>query len=67
MVGGLHVSPGDLLHADQHGVLLIPRQIAGELPAAAARVVAAEQSLLNWVRSSDFDVDELIERRRVKH
>ena len=66
-VGGLRVSPGDLIHADQHGVLLIPREIAAELPAAAERVVAAEQSLLSWVRSSEFDPDELIKRRRVKH
>jgi 4-hydroxy-4-methyl-2-oxoglutarate aldolase len=66
-VGGLRVSPGDLIHADQHGVLKIPREIAGELPAAAERVIAAEQSLLRWVRSADFDADELIERRRVKH
>lgn len=66
-VGGLRVSPGDLIHADQHGVLLIPREIAAELPAAAERVVAAEQSLLRWVRSPDFNADELIERRRVKH
>jgi len=66
-VGGLRVSPGDLIHADQHGVLLVPREIAAELPAAAERVIAAEQSLLRWVRSPDFDADELIERRRVKH
>jgi 4-hydroxy-4-methyl-2-oxoglutarate aldolase len=66
-VGGLRVSSGDLIHADQHGVLLIPIEIAGELPAAAARVIAAEQSLLRWVRSPDFDPDELIERRRVRH
>ena len=66
-VGGLRVSPGDLIHADQHGVLVIPREIAGELPTAAARVIAAEQSLLSWVRSSEFDADVLIERRRVKH
>ena len=66
-VGGLLVSPGDLIHADQHGVLLIPREIAGELPAAAERVIDAEQSLLSWVRSSEFDADELISRRRVKH
>jgi 4-hydroxy-4-methyl-2-oxoglutarate aldolase len=66
-VGGLRVSPGDLIHADQHGVLLIPIKIAGELSAAAERVIAAEQSLLRWVRSSDFDANELIERRRVKH
>jgi 4-hydroxy-4-methyl-2-oxoglutarate aldolase len=43
-VGGLRVSSRDLIHADQHGVLLIPIEIAGELPAAAARVIAAEQS-----------------------
>jgi 4-hydroxy-4-methyl-2-oxoglutarate aldolase len=61
------VSPGDLIHADQHGVLLIPREIAGDLAAAAERAIATEQDLLRWVRSSEFDADELIERRRVKH
>ncbi len=66
-VGGLRVSPGDLIHADQHGVLLIPRGVAGELPAAAERVIATEHSLLRWVRSPEFDADELIQRRRVKH
>jgi len=66
-VGGLRVSPADLIHADQHGVLLIPRDVAAELPAAAERVISAEQTLLEWVRSSDFDADELIERRRVRH
>jgi regulator of RNase E activity RraA len=66
-VAGLRVSPGDLIHADQHGVLLIPREIAAELPAAAERVISGEQSLLSWVRSPAFDADELIERRRVKH
>ena len=66
-VGGLLVSPGDLIHADEHGVLLIPREIAGQLPAAAERVIASEQSLLSWVRSPDFDADELIEKRRVRH
>ncbi|HKW73641.1 MAG TPA: RraA family protein [Candidatus Dormibacteraeota bacterium] len=66
-VGGLEVNPGDLLHGDQHGVLLIPHEIAAELSGAAERVIATEQNLLRWVRSSDFDADELIERRRVKH
>ena len=67
IVGGLLVSPGDLIHADQHGVLLIPREVAAELPAAAGRVIAEEQALLEWVRSPDVNADELIERRRVKH
>jgi 4-hydroxy-4-methyl-2-oxoglutarate aldolase len=62
-VGGLTVSPGDLLHADKHGVLLIPAEIAAELPAAADRVIATEQALLRWVRSDDFEPDRLPEMR----
>lgn len=62
-IGGLLVAPGDLLHADQHGVLKIPHEIAAELPAAADRVIESEQALLRWVRSDDFDPDRLIEMR----
>jgi 4-hydroxy-4-methyl-2-oxoglutarate aldolase len=62
-VGGQTVAPGDLIHADQHGVLLIPTEIAAELPAAADRLIAAEQEFIRWVRSGDFDPDLLAERR----
>jgi 4-hydroxy-4-methyl-2-oxoglutarate aldolase len=62
-VGGLEISPGDLLHADQHGVLKIPIEIAAELPAAADRVIETEQALLRWVRSDEFDPDRLAEMR----
>lgn len=62
-IGGLTVAPGDLLHADQHGVLKIPHEIAAELPAAADRVIETEQRLLRWVRSADFDPDRLPEMR----
>ena len=62
-VGGLTVRPGDLLHADQHGVLLIPAEIAAELPAVADRVIAAEQEFIGWVRSTDFDPAALTEQR----
>ena len=62
-IGGLLVAPGDLLHADQHGVLKIPLEIATELPAAADRVIEKEQALLRWVRSDDFDPDRLAEMR----
>jgi regulator of RNase E activity RraA len=66
-VGGLRVHPGDLVHADQHGVLLVPAEIAAELPAAADRVIEREQTLLRWVRSPEFDPDRLAEMRRVRH
>jgi regulator of RNase E activity RraA len=63
-IGGLTVRPGDLVHADQHGVLLIPEDIAAELPAAADRVIEREQDFIRWVRSAEFDPDRLAERRR---
>lgn len=66
-VGGLTVAPGDLLHADKHGVLLIPHEIAAELPAAADKVIAAEQNFLSWVKSPDFDPDRMAEERRLRH
>jgi regulator of RNase E activity RraA len=67
VVGGLAVAPSDLIHADQHGVLLVPRDIAAELPAAADRVIEREQTFLRWVRSGDFDPDRLAEMRRARH
>jgi regulator of RNase E activity RraA len=65
-VGGLTVHPGDLVHADQHGVLLIPAEVARDLPAAADRVIEREQTFLRWVRSPEFDPDRLAEMR-VRH
>jgi regulator of RNase E activity RraA len=66
-VGGLRVEPGDLLFGDRHGVLLIPQEIAAELPAAADKIIAREQNLIAWVRSDDFSLERLAEMRQVKH
>jgi 4-hydroxy-4-methyl-2-oxoglutarate aldolase len=66
-VGGVTVRPGDIVHGDRHGVLLIPAEVAQELPAAADKVIQVEQELIQWVRSPDFNVDELAERRAVRH
>lgn len=66
-VGGLAIRPGDIIHADQHGVLLIPAAIADRLPEAADRIIAKEQKLISWIRSSDFDPRRLEEMRRVDH
>lgn len=66
-IGGLEIKPGDLLHADQHGVLLVPVEIAAELPAAADRVIAREQEFIRWLRSPEFEPDRLAEMRRVRH
>ena len=49
-VGGLTVMPGDLLAADQHGVILIPNEIAAHLPDACEYAGKAEQPVLGPCR-----------------
>lgn len=49
---GMMVRPGDLLHADCHGAIVIPHEIAGELAAACERAVDAENALLEPCRSA---------------
>jgi regulator of RNase E activity RraA len=66
-VGGLRIAPGDLIHADKHGVLLVPQEIAAELPEAARKVIEREQELIRWLRSPEFDSSQLGERRQVRH
>lgn len=58
-VGGLTVAEGDLIAADQHGVLSIPIALADKLPAAADRLIEREQTIVRLCRSHDLDLDEL--------
>ena len=65
-VGGARFEPGDLVHADRHGALIIPHDAADGLPAAAEATIAKEQRMLDWVRSPEFDPAE-IPARRIQH
>ena len=58
-IGGLTVRPGDLLHADQHGVLAIPLEIAGEVADGVARVERREREIIGYCQSPGFTCDGL--------
>src|SRR2546422_2760525 len=58
-LGGMTIHPGDLMHADKHGVLVIPREIASEIPGAAAKVAAREQRIIEHCQSPDFSLEKL--------
>ncbi|MDR3588795.1 MAG: RraA family protein [Negativicutes bacterium] len=49
-VGGLTVRPGDLLHADKHGVVLIPQEIAPQLAEACRMAQWAEEPVIRGCR-----------------
>ncbi len=53
-VGGLVVNPADLLFADQHGVLLIPGEIAGQIAAEAREIERLEGGLISYCQSAEF-------------
>ncbi|HTS59718.1 MAG TPA: RraA family protein [Terriglobales bacterium] len=58
-VGGLGIKPNDLLHGDRHGVLTVPKQIAGQIPSVAARLQQMEQRVIDYCQSKDFSLAEL--------
>jgi regulator of RNase E activity RraA len=59
-VGGMTVNPGDLIHADQHGVLVVPPEIAREIPKAAAEVERRERKFISVCQSGDFSLERLL-------
>jgi regulator of RNase E activity RraA len=61
-VGGLTVSPGDLLHGDKHGVTTIPSAIAAEVASAAARLERQDRQIVELCQSPDFTLEALKER-----
>lgn len=63
-VGGLPVNPGDLLMGDVHGVLSVPLNVAPEIPAKAASLVAREQEVIRFCQSKEFSVGALREMLR---
>jgi regulator of RNase E activity RraA len=56
-VGGVMVSPGDLLHGDCNGVTTIPLDIASDVAGACAEYVAAEQVVLDYCKSAEVTVE----------
>ncbi len=58
-IGGLKISPGDLLHGDEHGIQQIPIEIADRLPNAVSAVLAHEAELIELCKSPDFTLEKL--------
>ena len=58
-VGGLVINPGDLIHGDKHGAIVIPPEIAREVVGAAGMIEATERQIIDYCRSSNFSVEQL--------
>jgi 4-hydroxy-4-methyl-2-oxoglutarate aldolase len=60
-VARMNINPGDLLHADRHGVLSIPAEIADKIPPVAAELADRRHQIVDLCRSSDFSIEKLRE------
>lgn len=55
-IHGLRVAPGDLVHADRHGAVVVPPEVVPRLAGAIARMQATERLILDPARAPGFDV-----------
>lgn len=60
-VHGMVTHSGDLIHADCHGAVIIPHDVARDVPAASELCMRREKPILDACKSGDFSVD-LIEK-----
>ncbi len=58
-VFGMTVQSGDLIHADQHGAVIIPNGIAREVAAAARALELAEREMIGLCKSRAFSIAAL--------
>ena len=58
-IGGLKINPGDLVHADLHGVQTVPIEIAAEVPKKVGDIQELRQHFIGLCRSADFSLDSL--------
>ena len=57
-VFGLTVRPGDLIHADRHGALIIPEVVLPDLEAALNTMFANEKLVLDPARQDGFNFEK---------
>ena len=57
-VFGLTVRPGELVHADRHGAVVVPHGHIGEMVKAIEQLVRTEHIVLDAARSPGFDFEQ---------
>lgn len=62
-IDGLAIRPGDLLHGDENGLVLVPEVDGAALLAEAERVLARERAMMDFAASPEFTLAELRRRR----
>ena len=59
-VFGLMVSPGNLIHADRHGAVVVPNEVITILKDSIHKLFASERLILNPAEKTEFTFDDFI-------
>jgi regulator of RNase E activity RraA len=57
-VGGMSISPGDLIHGDANGLVVIPPAIADQIPEKAQAVLDKERDKVAFITSDEYSLEE---------
>jgi regulator of RNase E activity RraA len=56
----MRITTGDLLHGDENGVVLVPREVGlDDLAGAVARVQVEDAARIELTRQADFSLDSV--------
>lgn len=62
---GMTINPGELVHADQHGAVVIPDDVMPTLGEAIKNLLANEQIITAPARGPGFNIDKLVEAWKI--
>ncbi|MGF1475157.1 MAG: RraA family protein [Geminicoccaceae bacterium] len=58
-VHGMAVADGDLVHADRHGAVIVPLEVADQVAGAADLIARREAVIITAAQARDFTIDKL--------
>jgi len=58
-VHNMSVSPGDLIHADCHGAVVVPQEAVKELPGVIELIARREEKIISAAQASGFNFEKL--------
>jgi 4-hydroxy-4-methyl-2-oxoglutarate aldolase len=58
-ITGVPIRPGDMLHADENGLITVPESGRDSLPELVEKIISKERTLLDLVRGAGFTAAQL--------
>ena len=56
---GLTVQTNDIIHADQHGAVMVPAEVVTKIPDAIELITRREAVILDSVKAAGFNIEKL--------